>query len=180
MAISSCSLEREHPDGSPICAPSENSQLALPPGEDEALGLKFDDMASFTEIYRLDPYERVMIVETGLPAGAVGALAERMGVSKKKLARILGFRVARIKRCVREGKRLTSDESDRVLGIARLIGQAQVIVEESGNPEGFDAIAWLVEWLETPQPALGQAPAGFMDTVEGQECVANFQSGAYS
>lgn len=31
----------------------------------------------------------------------------------------------------------------------------QQIVTESGNPEGFDAEAWLQEWLAAPLPAFG-------------------------
>ncbi|OGA88975.1 MAG: hypothetical protein A2Z90_14175 [Burkholderiales bacterium GWA2_64_37] len=31
----------------------------------------------------------------------------------------------------------------------------QQIVMESGNPEGFDAEAWLQEWLAAPLPAFG-------------------------
>jgi len=38
---------------------------------------------------------------------------------------------------------------------ARLIGQVQAMVEQSGNPEGFDAAHWLGAWLDEPLPALG-------------------------
>ncbi|CAN5919172.1 hypothetical protein BH11PSE8_BH11PSE8_46960 [soil metagenome] len=77
------------------------------------------------------------------------------------------------------------DEGLRELGIARLVGQVQALVEESGNPEGFNAAEWIAGWLERPLPALGgRKPAEFMDTAEGQAMVANIleraQSGAYS
>jgi uncharacterized protein (DUF2384 family) len=90
-----------------------------------------------------------------------------------------------VDRKVRENKRLSPDESSRVLGMARLVGQVQAMVEESGRPEGFDAAAWVARWLDRPLPALaGQRPAELMDTAEGQGIVANLaarmQSGAYA
>ncbi len=80
---------------------------------------------------------------------------------------------------------ITAEQGLRELGIARLVAQVQAIVEESGNPEGFDAAGWIAGWLERPLPALGgHKPAEFMDTAEGQAMVANMLerawSGAYS
>jgi hypothetical protein len=36
-----------------------------------------------------------------------------------------------------------------------LTDMVQQIVMESGNPEGFNAEAWLQEWLAAPLPAFG-------------------------
>jgi uncharacterized protein (DUF2384 family) len=76
-------------------------------------------------------------------------------------------------------------EHERALGIARLTGQLQAIVEESGQPEGFDAAAWMSWWLREPLPALGGVrPLDLLDTTEGQTLVstilAQIQSGAYA
>ena len=59
------------------------------------------------------------------------------------------------------------------------------MVEESGDPKGFDAARWVSEWLTSPLPALaGATPASYMDTFEGQKLVAELlamsQSGAYA
>jgi uncharacterized protein (DUF2384 family) len=72
-----------------------------------------------------------------------------------------------------------------VLGIAGLVGQLQAIVEESGDPEGFDAMRWLSRWLREPLSALGgDKPLSLLDTMEGQSLVANtlakMQSGAFA
>ena len=80
---------------------------------------------------------------------------------------------------------LSPDESARVLGMARLVGQVQPMVQESGQPEGFDAAAWVARWIDRPVPALGGLrPAELLDTAEGQAIVANVlsraQTGAYS
>ena len=67
----------------------------------------------------------------------------------------------------------------------QLLGQVQRIIDESGDPAGFDAKAWLTEWLDRPLPAFGGAkPRELMATVEGQQLVsqaiAQMQSGAYA
>ncbi|MCY1243257.1 hypothetical protein D9M72_562650 [compost metagenome] len=59
------------------------------------------------------------------------------------------------------------------------------MVETSGNPDGFDAAAWMAQWLDQPLPALGERrPAELMDTAEGQAIVSNMlsraQSGGYA
>ena len=75
-------------------------------------------------------------------------------------------------------------EKARASGIASLIAQVQVMVEDSGNLEGFDAEKWVGRWIDRPLPALGgQRPAELMDTPDGRALVSNIvacmQSGAY-
>ena len=120
-----------------------------------------------------------------MPARALVSVAQRMGITKERLFTTLGLPRATVDRKVRESKILTPVESSRVLGLARLVGQVQTLVEQSGDSEGFDAAQWVANWLEEPMPALqGRRPAEFMDTAEGQAIVANLvqraQSGAYA
>lgn len=68
---------------------------------------------------------------------------------------------------------MSSDESERVLGVGSLIGMAQAMVAQSGNPDGFDAPRWVSAWLAQALPALGGVtPASYMDNFEGQKLVA--------
>lgn len=142
-------------------------------------------VTSFLKVYETDAMERVRIVKQGVPAGAVDAIARRMAIPKEKLVGTLGLARATIDRKVRENKPLSADESSRVLGMARLVGQVQAMVEESGQAQGFNAAEWVARWLEKPLPALGgQRPADLMDTPEGQgivsQLVSRMQSGAYA
>jgi hypothetical protein len=60
---------------------------------------------------------------------------------------------------------------------------ARHIVGESTSPQaqGFDAIAWLDRWLETPQPALsGCTPMQAIDTPEGVLAVKNLMGAILS
>lgn len=77
---------------------------------------------------------------------------------------------------------------ERNAAVARLVGQVERIVRESGDPErafGFDAVAWVTRFLASPIAALGErCPEELMGTAEGLQqvalLVAPMQSGAYS
>lgn len=136
-------------------------------------------------IFRADPQERISTIRRGIPAASITALSGRMGMSKENLLSSLGLPRATISRKERDGALLSSDESERILGMEMLIGMVQSMVEESGDPTGFNAARWVSEWLTKPLPALaGETPASYMDTNEGRKLVAELlsmsQSGAYA
>lgn len=69
--------------------------------------------------------------------------------------------------------------------VSALAALVQRVVDESGDPVGFDALAWTTRWLHRPVPALGGAcPVEYMATPEGRALVETLlmrmQSGAYS
>lgn len=157
-------------------SPKKRSAAARPPQA---------DVENPLWLYRTSPIQRITLVKTGIPATALARLAGRMNMPKDRLASVLGLPRATINRKVSENKPLSVDEGSRVVGMARLVGQVQAMVEESGDPAGFDAARWVADWLERPLPALeGRAPRELMDTAEGQALVANLvarmQSGAYA
>jgi putative toxin-antitoxin system antitoxin component (TIGR02293 family) len=139
----------------------------------------------FLDLYRVDPLSHVRFVKEGVAPRVIDGLADGLNLSKDRLMTVLGLRRETIRRRTKANEALSAEESSRVLGIGRLIGQVQAMVEASGDPEGFDAAAWVGAWLDRPLPALGgQRPAELMDTAEGQAVVANLlaraQSGAYA
>jgi putative toxin-antitoxin system antitoxin component (TIGR02293 family) len=184
------SKDRTMPKAAPISRPAAKARAAARhataratkvPASRDALGFATD----FRQVYEADAMERVRAIKTGVSAEVVYLMARRMAMPKEKLVSTLGLARATIDRKARENKPLSSDEGSRVLGMARLVGQVQAMVEESGNPEGFNAAEWVARWLERPLPALdGQRPADLMDTPDGQgivsQIVARMQSGAYS
>jgi putative toxin-antitoxin system antitoxin component (TIGR02293 family) len=142
-------------------------------------------VAESAQLYRVGPQERIAAIRQGVPASMIGSLSSRMGMSKETLLSSLGLSRATISRKEKEATVLSKDESERVLGIATLIDMAQTMVEQSGDPVGFDAARWVSAWLTKPLPALGgETPASYMDTFEGQKLVAELlsmsQSGAYA
>ena len=136
------------------------------------------------KLYRTSRYERVLMVKEGLPAKYVKVLSEMLSMPIEKFYRTTGLARPTIDRKIRNSKVLNQDESERVMGIARLVGQAQNLVDESGDQRDFDAGRWVGAWLQQPLPALrGKSPGEFMDTVDGRSLVSDLlsqqQSGAY-
>ena len=140
---------------------------------------------TYATLYDVGHVDRIGIVKAGLPAKLLTTLASDMQVTRERLYRWLGIARATANRKVKAGDVLSQDESERALGIVRLIGQVEKIVAESGVPTGFDAARWTAQWLEQPSRALGgKAPGDFMDTADGRALVAGLvaqmQSGAYA
>lgn len=141
--------------------------------------------AAYRFIYTADSVDRIGLVRKGLEARTLSTLAEEMQVPRERLYGWLGLPRTTANRKLKREERLSPDESERVLGLVRLVGQVQQIVAESGRPEGFDAARWTAEWLQQPNAALGgRPPAEFMDTGDGRALVeglvAQMQSGAYA
>lgn len=140
---------------------------------------------TYVGYYDASNVDRIGIVKAGLPARLLTTLADDMHVTRERLYRWLGIARATANRKVKADELLSQDESERALGIARLVGLVEKIVAESGKPAGFDAARWTATWLEWPNNALGgKTPGDFMDTADGRALVAGLvaqmQSGAYA
>jgi putative toxin-antitoxin system antitoxin component (TIGR02293 family) len=135
-------------------------------------------------IYRASPLERIDMIKRGvLAADAKRLFALTLGQGAALQA--LNLSPATVNKKAKQGAALSPEESERVIGCARLVGQLEAMIEESGDPAGFDAPAWMASWLTEPLPAFGGIrPADLMDTMEGQALVssalAKLQSGAYA
>lgn len=162
---------------------------ALPTGVSEAGSVFVADFAHktsvvYADLFRADPYERVEMIRHGLPAAAVRDMFEGIPMASGDLLKSLRLSPATLSRKIKEDANLSSEDSERVIGMARLIGQVQAMAAEAGDA-GFDAARWTAAWLMEPVPALGGArPVDFMDTMEGQGIVSRLlsqmQSGAYA
>ena len=108
--------------------------------------------------------EQIAELKKGLPAGMVDALARELEVSRKELARIAGVAERTLIRKVQDG-RLTTDQSERMARIARLLIRAIEVLD--GNEQAL-------RWLKAPRPQLGgKAPLDFADTELGCQEVVN-------
>lgn len=139
----------------------------------------------YRELFAASPQARIAMIRQGVPAIEAKRLVQALGVEQKVFYQALGLKTATVNRKITQSEQLASDESERLLGVARLIGQVEAIVAESGDPKDFDAPEWLSRWLREPLPALGGTPPmALLDTMEGQamvaEALARIQSGAYA
>ena len=139
----------------------------------------------YAQVFRASPTLRIGMIKSGVSAQDVVAMAETLGRSQVQVMETLGLAVSTFNRKLARRQLLSLDESERVLGMAKLVGQVQVMVEESGDARAFDAHRWFANWIDAPVPALGgHRPSEYLDTAEGRDMVSSLlgkmQSGAYS
>ena len=153
------------------------SPLTYQPGE----------MRSFIHsVERATPYQLVDIERRGVHGRLIMDLATTMHLPKTRVLSILGIPRATAGTKATSGAAIKGSAGQAALGMVKLLGIAQAIIDNSDSPdaEGFDASRWLGEWIERPQPALGgRKPSDLLDTPTGVEVVARLlgaiESGAY-
>lgn len=136
-------------------------------------------------VYRAAPMERIRMIRGGMKAADAKRVIADLYLPQGEALKALNLSAATVNKKAKQDQSLTPDESERVLGILRLVGQLEAMIQESGDPEGFDARAWISNWLREPLPALGGVrPVDLIDTMEGQALVSTvleqIQSGAYA
>lgn len=139
----------------------------------------------FVHVFSMPATERIEVAKRGVPAVFVSRLAKATGEPKEHVITLLGLSRATVDRKARAKQALSVGESERVIGFAKIVGQVQAMVNESGDATEFDAAKWVAGWLEKPLPALeGRTPGEYMDTAEGQQMVAGLleraRSGAFA
>lgn len=140
---------------------------------------------SFANIYRVEPIDRIKLIRAGVPARYVNVISDSMGITKDALFKFLNLPKSTMDKKSVANQMLPIEQGERLLGMAKLVGQVEAIVTESGNPDGFNAARWVADWLEKPSPALGGVkPSAYLDTVSGQEMISDLlskiQTGAYA
>ncbi len=139
----------------------------------------------YSAVFRATPMERVEMIRRGVPAATAKRIFAELQIGQGAGFKALNLSTATVNKKAKHGETLSPEESERVFGFARLVGQIEAIVEESGTMAHFDAKAWMARWLNEPLPAFGGVrPVELMDTMEGQSLVAGalekMQSGAYA
>ena len=143
---------------------------------------------NFRELYQTTPVDRIDLIRNGVSAADFKTFVSGLDVQQEKVFTMLDIATATVNRKASRNESLSREDSEKVVGMAKLIGQVETMLEESGDPDlmkDFDAARWLTHWMEEPIPALGGAsPADYMDTIEGQEMIsrllATMQTGAYA
>ena len=102
------------------------------------------------------------VVRNGLPASVIDSLSKAIELSQAELGRAVGIPERTLARRKREGV-LSSDESTRILRLARVVSRASEVFE------GREAA---MAWLKTSNASLGgAAPLSLLDTDIGVETV---------
>ena len=137
-------------------------------------------------IARATPMEIVEIERQGVLGSFIKDLSKRMGLPSSRVLNILGVPKATAEKKAAAGEFVSGSSGQAAVGMIKLLGIAQAIVNNSTAPEAknFDAAKWLGQWIERPQPALGgRKPANLVDTPTGLKLVArllgSIESGVY-
>lgn len=154
--------------------------------QEKAPHLPWDSLEKSARTYfSASPLERIRIIKQRVPAKYVLTISISMKMPKETLYGTLNLARATIDRKVLKKELLNQDESERVLAMTKLVGQADNMVRDSGVAEGFSAAQWVAAWLQRPHPALGgRRPGELMDTADGRDLVTDLlarqQSSAYT
>jgi len=106
----------------------------------------------------------ISVVRKGLSAAAIDAMAKAIRVTQSELATTLAIPERTLARRKKQG-RLNSEESAKLVRLARVIGRAA---------ETFEDLDAALDWLKSPNAALsGASPLSLLDTEIGAQSVTD-------
>lgn len=104
----------------------------------------------------------VAVIRQGIPAASIDSIAKTIRVTQSELAVALGIPERTLARRKKEGL-LTSDESAKLIRLARVVERAE---------EVFEDMPATIDWMKSPNAALaGETPLSLLDTDIGAESV---------
>lgn len=108
------------------------------------------------------PLEWVSSIRRGFPIQALDSLAANIQATLTELAQLLGVSVRTVAQRRRLGS-LTSQQSERLFRLARVLARAEEVFDDLGNAS---------HWLKSPIIVLrGATPLSLLDTEVGGEVV---------
>lgn len=142
--------------------------------------------AYLKQVHEATPVQMVEMERLGVAGTFITDLSKRMELPSSRVFAMLRIPPATAARKAASGAVVDGRAGLAAIGMIKLLGIAQDIVEDSTASEArdFDTVKWLGQWIERPQPALGgKKPADYLDTPSGVEMVAQLlgalRSGAY-
>lgn len=103
------------------------------------------------------------LTRAGLPVNTLTLLAQELSIERKTLARVVGISERTLSRRLANNERLTAEESDRTVRLARVVA---LTTDTLGNAQKASS------WLQSPNRALeGQRPLDLLDTDTGVRSV---------
>jgi putative toxin-antitoxin system antitoxin component (TIGR02293 family) len=107
--------------------------------------------------------ELTLLTREGLPVTALTSMAKELVIDRRTLAHVVGISDRTLSRRIAKGERLSLEESDRTVRLARVVAMA---TETLGTSQKASL------WLQTANRALdGAVPLDLMDTDTGVRSV---------
>lgn len=130
-------------------------------------------------------HDDAVLVTHGMKPWVIKRVASDLNIEISRFVDSLKISRSTYHRKIKNASSLNVYESERVLGVAKLVGQVKAMLADNEAAEGFDAAAWVGNWLEEPLPALGnRKPIEWMESSSGREFVLQLlvqaQTGSYA
>jgi putative toxin-antitoxin system antitoxin component (TIGR02293 family) len=107
--------------------------------------------------------ELTLLTREGLPVSALTSMANELAIDRRTLARVVGISDRTLSRRIAKRERLSLEESDRTVRLARVVAMATDTLGTSQKASS---------WLQTANRALdGAVPLELMDTDTGVRSV---------
>ena len=107
--------------------------------------------------------ELISITREGLPANILPSLAAELSIDRGAVAKVVGISGRTLSRRIASHSRLSAEESDRTVRLARVLTLAKETLGDSNKAS---------LWLKTPNRVLdGQTPFELLDTDAGVQSV---------
>lgn len=119
--------------------------------------------SSLNLVFQKPAAEQIRLSRHGLPATAVDAMAERLGLSRAQYAGAVALKLATIERHRREARPLSPVATDRIYRTEKVLARAQEVLEDATGA---------TQWLLQPLRSLGGvSPLSLLDTHAGVDLV---------
>ncbi len=106
-----------------------------------------------------------LLTRSGIPVATLPPLAEKLGIERKTLAKVIGISERTLSRRLATNAKLTPHESDRAMRFASIMAHA---IDVFGDAEKAS------RWLHTPNLVMErQTPLSLLDTESGAGWVDN-------
>ncbi len=103
------------------------------------------------------------LTRQGLPVSTMPVLAAALAIERKALAKVVGISDRTLSRRLAHSARLSAEESDRMVRLARVVAMAT---------DTFGTLEKVLLWLKAPNSVLeGQVPLELLDTDAGVRSV---------
>jgi putative toxin-antitoxin system antitoxin component (TIGR02293 family) len=109
------------------------------------------------------PAQLVTLIREGLPANILPTIATELSMDRSAVAKVVGISGRTLSRRIASHSRLSAEESDRMVRLARVLALANETLGDRAKAS---------RWLQTPNRVLdGNTPFELLDTDAGVQSV---------
>ena len=90
---------------------------------------------TYLAVYRASPLERISMIKHGIRATEAKRIIADLSIGQGAALKALKLSPATVNKKAKQNETLSPGESERVIGFAKLVGQLEAMIQESGLPK---------------------------------------------